>query len=248
MVHQSSLTCRKVFVRKSGRCINTCPTECKQSLLAPGKPHARLLARRLQCSCSPVLTENNVLSLHRNQPTQEIVEASYIRRRCMRQRHVCGFEKQGNGGNIGKHVYIDWGTRMELWNEVILARHFVRFCRCCFTDLPRHSNHEVLFMFVCFSQCACTFTRMCFCFANEMFRRKKAFAIVILLCCVVCNIFPNARATVVQSRKQQTFETPKIFTERKHCKSCQKIRQIGINMNAGKIWNVTYSESHCHSI
>ena len=78
VVYSIPLTCKKVYIGQTGRCINDRLREHACSTRA--SPSGNLAVHCDRCGCTPVLEDTTVLGRHRHQRTREITEAFHISR------------------------------------------------------------------------------------------------------------------------------------------------------------------------
>lgn len=89
VVYCLPLTCGKVYIGQTGRCLNTRLLEHKRSLGTD--IHSHIKRHCSQCGCSPLYSDTTVVFRHGNQLTREIVEAFHIKKRkegCISQSSV----------------------------------------------------------------------------------------------------------------------------------------------------------------
>ena len=78
VVYLLPLTCGRVYIGQTDRCIKTRLNEHLKSL--ENKNHSHLAEHCRNCQCHPVWCDTNILFYHKDKITREIVEAFHIRR------------------------------------------------------------------------------------------------------------------------------------------------------------------------
>uniref|UniRef100_A0A6M2CSQ5 Putative tick transposon n=1 Tax=Rhipicephalus microplus TaxID=6941 RepID=A0A6M2CSQ5_RHIMP len=73
------MSCGKMYIGQTGRCINTRLTEHKRALANNAYSHLR--RHCLECGCSPLFSETKILASHRDKMTREVIEAFHIAKR-----------------------------------------------------------------------------------------------------------------------------------------------------------------------
>lgn len=76
VVYRIPLSCQKVYVGQTGRCLNIRLYEHAGTM--KNSTYANLPAHRKKCGCEPIFGDTEVFLEHRNQKVREIVEAFYI--------------------------------------------------------------------------------------------------------------------------------------------------------------------------
>lgn len=95
VVYMIPISCGKVYIGQSGRCVNERLMEHNASLKASA--HSHLAMHCHKCGCYPVLHETEILFRHKDQATREIVEAFHIRKRgpdCVSQPSITLHDKE----------------------------------------------------------------------------------------------------------------------------------------------------------
>lgn len=95
VVYMLPLSCGRVYVGQTGRCLNIRLQEHKRAVAS--KERAHLAQRCTTCVCSPFFFDATVLSRHRDKTTRELIEAFHIKRcgdRCVSHPSIALIEKE----------------------------------------------------------------------------------------------------------------------------------------------------------
>ena len=79
VVYCLPMSCRKMYIGQTGRCVNTRLSEHKRSLTNNAYSHIR--RHCLDFGCKPLFSETVILSNHKDQLTREVIEAFHITKR-----------------------------------------------------------------------------------------------------------------------------------------------------------------------
>lgn len=76
VIYKIPLTCNKVYIGQTGRCINTRLTEHNRHFAAKDSGHLAFHCR--DCGCAPTLTGTEIVRKERKKETREVIEAIEI--------------------------------------------------------------------------------------------------------------------------------------------------------------------------